>query len=157
MSTPASCAAWRHPGTAVGHDEDLGASLSEALDGLGETQSVGTGTARAVQGHDLAAGGGHGDGVSEGGGDEDAVVPLFPQADDRHVDVLADEGQIRQALSTDADGTAGDTGLGHLVHGARVAHGFTRIRLGGGDEPSSQALQDGMEVRVRRLLLRGRV
>ena len=64
-------------GPAVGHDEDLRASLPEALDGLGEAQPVGTGTASAVQGHDLAAGGGHGNGMGEGGSDEDAVVPSF--------------------------------------------------------------------------------
>jgi len=132
-------------GPAVSHDEDLRASPPEALDGLGEAQSVGTGTARAVQGHDLAAGGGHGDGMGEGGSDEDAVVAVLPQTDDGYVDVLADEGQIRQALSADADGTTGDAGLGHLVHGAGIPHRLTRIGLGGGDEPAPQALQDGME------------
>ena len=80
-------------GPAIGHDEDLGASLPEALDGLGEAQPVGTGTARAVQGHDLAAGGGHGDGMGEGGSDEDAVVAVLPQTDDGYVDVLADEAR----------------------------------------------------------------
>ena len=83
--------------------------------------------------------------MGEGGSDEDAVVAVLPQTDDGYVDVLADEGQIRQALSTDADGTAGDTGLGHLVHGAGIPHRLTRIGLGGGDEPAPQALQDGME------------
>ena len=141
-------------GAAVSHDEDLGAGRSHPLDGLGQAQPVGAGAPGAVQCHDLASGGGHGDGVGEGRGDEDAVVAVLPQADDGDVDVLADEGQVRQPLCADADGAAGDAGLGHLVHGAGVAHGLARVGLGGGDEPSPEAFQDGVVPRRGALRLR---
>ena len=92
--------------------------------------------------------------MGEGRGDEDAVVAVLPQADDGDVDVLADEGQVRQPLCADADGAAGDAGLGHLVHGAGVAHGLTRVGLGGGDESSLEAFQNGVHPRGGGLRLR---
>ena len=74
----------------------------------------------------------------QGRGDEDAVVTVLPQADHGDLDVLIDQGQVGQALGADADGTAGDAGLGNLVHGARIAHGLSRVGLGRGDESPAQ-------------------
>ena len=109
-------------GPAVGHDEDLRTGLTETLDGLSQAQFVGTGAAGTVQRHDLAPGGGHGNGVSECRGDEDAVVTVLPQADDGDVDVLADEGQIRQSLCADTDAPPATQACAtsSMVRGSRI-------------------------------------
>ena len=42
-------------------------------------------------------------------------MAVLPQANDGDVDVLADEGQVRQPLCADADGAAGDALLSVTV------------------------------------------
>ena len=68
--------------------------------------------------------------------------------------MLADEGQVRQPLCADADGASGDARLGHLVHGAGVAHRLARVSLGGGDESSLEAFQNGVDPRRGGMRLR---
>lgn len=53
----------------------------EPVHRLGQGQAVRADPARAVHGHYVGAGVGHGQGVAECGSDENAVVPVLPQPD----------------------------------------------------------------------------
>ena len=127
-------------GAAIRHDERLGAGPDPG-DGRGQAQPVRSRAAGAVDGYDMRSGVGHSQGMPQRRGDEDAVVAVLPEPDDRDLDGGTGVLDIGQPLDPDGPGTADDRRGRELRGGAGVAHRFTGVCLAGNDELGAEGLK----------------
>lgn len=89
----------------------------------------------------MRAGVGHSKGVAEGGRDENAVVPVFPESNDGNFDGGTRELHVRKPLDPDRRGATDYGRCRHLAGRPGIPHGLAGVSLAGNDEPGTECFE----------------
>ena len=83
------------------------------------------------------------DGVTQGGGDVNALVTLFPQTDDGNLNATLDGCDVGKTLAANGAGASQFACARHLSHGFGVTQRFAHVGLNAGNELALQLLNEG--------------
>jgi len=80
-------------------------------------------------------------GMPKGGSDEDTLMPVFPEPNDRDLDGGTRELHVGQPLDTDRRCATDHGRRRYLARGPGIAHGLAGVRLTGDDELGAEGFE----------------